>query len=102
MVNRDGFTGLTAQTEDFAYIKPNAAKEKDRQSNLFTKDYDAETYMDEALAVLTKLIAHFGDENSVYHSQPRAQYVNPYGAYDHLARRAEWAALAGEDGERKP
>ena len=56
---------------------------------------------DKALQELTDWIALFDDETTAYPSQPRAQYVDSYGDYDHLARRSEWSSAAdgGDSGE---
>ncbi|MEM8987253.1 MAG: hypothetical protein AAGC95_11070 [Pseudomonadota bacterium] len=43
------------------------------------------------------LIASYDDPKAPYLSQPRPQFQNAYGDYDHLARRKEWAAAAGEE-----
>jgi ATP-dependent helicase/nuclease subunit B len=56
---------------------------------------------EKALQELIDWIALFDDEATAYPSQPRAQYVDSYGDYDHLARRSEWASAAdtGDGGE---
>ena len=43
------------------------------------------------------LLQHYQEPSTPYLSQPRAFYLNIYGDYDHLARRAEWAIGAGDD-----
>ncbi|SDM38565.1 double-strand break repair protein AddB [Maricaulis salignorans] len=48
-----------------------------------------------ALEDLREWIDRFDRETEPYLSQPRAQYVNDYGDYDHLARRGEWASAPG-------
>lgn len=52
-----------------------------------------------ALEDLRQWIARFDDAATPYPSQPRVQYVDEYGQYDHLARRSEWASAPGEGGE---
>ncbi len=94
-----GCLGAPINTSEMRYIKPNASKEKDKDINVQAKEYSVQDYADEARQSLEKLIAYFDREDSVYASQPRAKYVNPYGDYDQLARRAEWATLEGEDGD---
>ena len=53
---------------------------------------------EEAFAHLCELIAAFDDPKRTYPSQPRPQFANAYGDYDHLARRLEWS-IGGESGE---
>lgn len=90
-----GKLGREGRAADLLYVNPKAQKEY----NLLDKEYDAQAYEEEALEELKKLIAHFDNENSAYYSQPRAQHVNPYGDYDHLARRSEWATLGNDGGK---
>ncbi|MEM9750538.1 MAG: double-strand break repair protein AddB, partial [Pseudomonadota bacterium] len=52
---------------------------------------DAADLTDKALEGLKALIDQYDDADTPYRSQPRAQYVDDYGDYDHLARRKEWA-----------
>jgi len=40
---------------------------------------------------LERYIAKFDDPSTPYPSQPRRQFVNKFGDYDHLARRKEWS-----------
>ena len=42
---------------------------------------------------------HFADPDTPYLSQPRPQFRNDYGDYDHLARRGEWSAQADGEGD---
>jgi len=60
---------------------------------LAKKGYDVETYIDEALETLEKLIAEYEKPETAYYCQPRAQYVHEYSDYNHLARKDEWARL---------
>jgi len=56
-------------------------------------------YTEQSIAALKTLITEFDKVGTIYHSQPRAKYTHDYGDYDDLARRGEWARLAGgEDG----
>ena len=43
-----------------------------------------------ALSGVTKLVHKFADPNTPYLSQPRPQFLNRFGDYDHLARVKEW------------
>lgn len=51
---------------------------------------EAEALTSESLANTIALLSLFDDPNTPYLSQPRIQYLDDYGDYDHLARRAEW------------
>ena len=44
----------------------------------------------DALAGVSKLIHKFADPATPYLSQPRPQFLNRFGDYDHLARVKEW------------
>lgn len=55
-------------------------------------DPSADELAKQAEATLLDWIALFDDETQGYPSQPRRQFRNDYGDYDHLARRAEWAS----------
>ncbi|MBL4870623.1 MAG: double-strand break repair protein AddB [Robiginitomaculum sp.] len=88
---------VKAEVSEMRYVKPNDRSPAKRDVRVKSKDYDAQRYQIEALDALENLIDYFDTPDSVYASQPRALYVNPYGDYDHLARRAEWARLVGDD-----
>ncbi|WP_409432382.1 PD-(D/E)XK nuclease family protein [Litorimonas sp. RW-G-Af-16] len=60
---------------------------------------DAMTLAAEAEEILKQLITEFDTPETGYPSQPRVQYQNKYGDYDHLARRAEWRGIMSGDGE---
>ena len=53
--------------------------------------------IEQAFEGVVSLIRHFRDPASAYFSQPRAEYANQFGDYDHLARRRERGAVG--DGE---
>ncbi|MFN3835143.1 MAG: double-strand break repair protein AddB [Glycocaulis sp.] len=59
---------------------------------------DPEEMHAKALARLVRYAAKFADENAPYESQPRRQFVNDFGTYDHLARRKEWSTAPDKDG----
>ena len=61
-----------------------------------TQDHTSEL-AEEAFENFRALIAEFDDKDRTYPSQPRPQFANSYGDYDHLARRLEWSV--GGDGE---
>lgn len=57
---------------------------------------DTRTVIDTALSGVGKLIHKFEDPLTPYLSQPRPQFLNRFGEYDHLARVKEWR------GRRRP
>lgn len=59
---------------------------------------DPEEMHAKALARLVRYAAKFADENAPYESQPRRQFVNDFGTYDHLARRKEWSTAPDKEG----
>ncbi|HFB55538.1 MAG TPA: double-strand break repair protein AddB [Hellea balneolensis] len=100
MMIEAGALGAKGSVSDMLYIKPNASQEKDREKFITGKNWDTQTYTEKTREDLDKLIAHFDREDSAYYAQPRAQYVNTYGDYDHLSRRTEWAVLGPEGGDK--
>ncbi len=91
-----GELGKKTEATDYLYVKPG-----DKEYSLVTSppakfQIDADEYASDAFEALQNLIAHFDSVDSKYYSQPRAQFENPYGDYDHLARRSEWATVEGE------
>jgi ATP-dependent helicase/nuclease subunit B len=59
---------------------------------------DAQEAMQSAHDGLVSIIRHFSDEAAPYPSQPRPQFTNLYGDFDHLARRGERNAQGDSDG----
>ena len=55
----------------------------------------ADELIKQSIDILRKLIIQFDDPDIGYSSQPRAKYVNKWGDYDDLARRAEWSSIIG-------
>ena len=97
----NGAFGKAGQADDLLYIKPRQRDESKRVQSLCVgrNSKSADEYIVDAVDDFKKLIAHFDDAGSAYYSQPRSKYVNPYGDYDQLARRAEWAAIGGDEGD---
>lgn len=58
---------------------------------------DPEEMHAKALERLKRYAAKFADLEQPYRSQPRRQFVNEYGDYDHLARRSEWSTAPDAD-----
>jgi len=50
---------------------------------------------------LERYIAKFDDPSTPYPSQPRRQFVNKFGDYDHLARRKEWSTAPDAETDRE-
>ena len=81
---------------ELKYVKPNGRDKSKREISAISKK-SVEDNSIKAMESLRKLIDHFDDCDTPYYSQPRAQYTNPYGDFDHLARRAEWAKLGKDE-----
>lgn len=58
---------------------------------------EAETLAQDARDGLIALLRHFSNPSTAYPSQPRPQYRDAYGDYDHLARRRERNAQGAEE-----
>ena len=104
LLQQGGFEKLPADaTEELNYIRVKGSG----TSKLFNpiaaplakKGHDVETYIDESLETLEKLITEYEKPETAYYCQPRAQYVHEYSDYNTLARKDEWARLGeGSDG----
>jgi len=93
-----GFEGLGQEAVNaLSYVKISGGSEAGRATRIDGKT-PASDMASKALDDLCDWIARFDDEAEAYLSQPRRQYRNDYGDYDHLARRGEWAIAPGEDG----
>lgn len=58
---------------------------------------EASALMDDTCDGLFSILRHFADPDSSFPSQPRPQYANRFGDFDHLARRRERQAQGGEE-----
>ena len=96
MILNGGFKGLIGDVEDIVYVSLRGHTQGIERSKLIKKDWTVERYAEHAVDTVQKLIAYFDEADAVYHSQPRIQFVNEYGDYDHLARRAEWSKAGGD------
>jgi len=94
-------TGLIAEQNGFetvegahvarlAYLKA-LGRKKSNPDACLEGDAVTESIAD-AREQLTALLTRFFDPTTPYLSQPRPEYEDDYGDYDHLARRAEWAS----------
>ncbi len=95
IVEEGGFEKLgRAAIDGFEYIRVL------RRSTSKTNDTTAEgaaarLIIDATRERLFNLLAHYQEPNTAYLSQPRPQFVDDYGDYDHLARRRERNAMGG-------
>lgn len=93
-----GFDGLGQDmVSALSYVKISGGSEAGKATRINGKT-PASELASQALDDLRDWIARFDDEAEAYLSQPRRQYRNDYGDYDHLARRGEWAIAPGEEG----
>ena len=89
IVAEGGFEALGAIPVDgFEYVRVVGAKSP-TADNVGAQGEDCAGLMEKAREGLTALLRHFSDPATPYASQPRPQYVDAYGDYDHLARRRE-------------
>ena len=96
---RESAFAIAGETLELKYVKPNARDTGQCVQSLIDQSWSAKEYSDKATQALVKLITRFENPEAAYHSQPRAQYVNLFGDYDHLARRKEWMRTSGENTE---
>jgi ATP-dependent helicase/nuclease subunit B len=103
LLQQGAFKDIKAgQTSQLLYVQVRGAGHKTRTKHLTLPDnrkgWSAADYQASAMDVLTKLVRAYDDPDTPYYSQPRIQFANDYGDYDHLARRGEWASLGEESG----
>ncbi|MCH8488476.1 MAG: double-strand break repair protein AddB [Oceanicaulis sp.] len=86
---------------DLIYLKTNGGKTPGDEASIVKNPGtdEASDLMRDAREDLIDWITRFDDVETAYPSQPRRKWVNTFGAYDHLARRKEWASAPGEGGE---
>ena len=97
IVQEGGFEKLGALTvSGFEYVRilQNAAT---RTADTIVSGGDAKSIIDATRTRLLALLTHYCDPNTAYLSQPRPQFVDDYGDYDHLARRRERSAIGGAE-----
>ena len=80
------------------YVKIGGASGVDERVVKGDKDQSFEDLVQDQFSGLHKLLSQFRDEATAYVPRPYPQFVNAYGAYDHLARVKEWSA-GGEGSE---
>ncbi|MGY6662991.1 MAG: double-strand break repair protein AddB [Glycocaulis sp.] len=82
----------------FVYLNVKGTKKPGEERRIQSKEgLDADALADQALERLQRYAAKFADSGHPYESQPRSKWVNRYGDYDHLARRAEWSTAPDAD-----
>ena len=81
------------EVSDLSYIQ---ARADFKRVNIAAK-MPVSDYLDRLHDTLAAISAMLKDPTAPFMSQIRRQYKNDYGAYDHLARRAEWEDVAGSD-----
>ncbi|MEX6632597.1 double-strand break repair protein AddB [Hyphococcus lacteus] len=98
IVEKGGFDELGAAPVDgFEYLKVVGRKAKERDAGL--SGDDAAKLIAETRDGLVALLLHFADPENAYLSQPRPQYTDSFGDYDHLARRRERSAQGDGGGD---
>jgi ATP-dependent helicase/nuclease subunit B len=99
MIERGGFEMVRAKKVSQAlYVKIGGAAGVEDRVVKGDKDQSFEDLVQGQFEELNKLLSQFRDETTAYVPRPYPQFVNAYGAYDHLARVREWSA-GGEGGE---
>ncbi len=84
------------ETQDMVYLSLRGHTQDAGVSSIVKKDWTVERFIHQAVETIEKLVDYFDDADAIYHAQPRVQFSNDYGDYDHLSRRAEWAKAGGE------
>ncbi|MCB2098990.1 MAG: PD-(D/E)XK nuclease family protein, partial [Parvularculaceae bacterium] len=88
IVEAGGFEKLSeAPVAGFEYVRVISRKPDEKFAG--AEGDDAMAHIDKAQEGLIRILRHFADVTQSYPSQPRPQFTNDYGDYDHLARRKE-------------
>jgi ATP-dependent helicase/nuclease subunit B len=58
---------------------------------------DSETLVPQMIALVRKMIDHFGDPSTPYTALPWPEFIPHFNDYQHLARVAEWSTGSGDD-----
>lgn len=91
MIVEAGGLGEERRVASFHYVKILNHK-GDHRDFSGEESQGARALIEEARKGFESLVAAFDDPETAYSSQPRPQFVNRFGDYDHLARRREWAS----------
>ncbi len=93
---KGGFESLGAtEVAGFEYTLI-VGRKGDSSDDVSTKNKDPAQLIACAKEGLYTLLQSFNNPNTAYLSQPRPQYMDVYGDYDHLARRRERNAAGGD------
>ncbi len=94
---RGGFETLgPVSVSGFNYVRIIGRKD-DKRDTTGAEGEDCAEKVTEAEAGLHALLRHFSDPSTPYPSQPRPQYSDDFGDYDHLARRRERNVQGGDE-----
>ena len=97
MIERGAFAKIPAQRVGAAvYLKLGGADGLAEKAVKADNDTPFQTLVDEQFAGLQVLLNEFRNVDKAYMPRPYPQFIDSYGAYDHLARVKEWSA--GVDG----
>lgn len=97
IVANGGFETLgIASVSGFEYLRI-IGRGKSSNDTVGASAGGASALIEDAQKGLIELLNHFNDPSTAYFSQPRPQYQDGYGDYDHLARRRERNAQGGEE-----
>lgn len=97
IVANGGFEKLGAVSVDgFEYVRVISRTGK-KEDDAGAIGEEARKLIAEAETGLYELMRHFSDSSTAYLSQPRPQYMDDFGDYDHLARRRERNAQGGDE-----
>jgi ATP-dependent helicase/nuclease subunit B len=58
---------------------------------------DSDTLVSQMIALVQKMIDHFGDPETPYAALPWPEFIPHFNDYAHLERVAEWSSTGGED-----
>ena len=84
-----GFENLGAvAVNGLEYIRTIGRKD-DKKDHVIASSPECAEQIDKARSGVNKILTKFADGSTPYRSQPRPQFKDPYGDYDHLARRRE-------------
>lgn len=93
------FKGLEGAVDALLYVRVSVSGPDKIESDISRgrQALSAPELIERSVDGLEKLVRLYDQADTPYPSQPRVQYIHDYGDYDHLARRAEWMRLGGED-----
>ena len=97
IVDKGGFEKLSRETTiGFEYVRA-MRRNPDKPNDTAFLAATATAAIADAEERLLNLLAHYNDPSTPYLSQPRPQFIDDYGDYDHLARRRERNAAGGAE-----